>query len=104
MIHALGFTAAEHPHIRHDIQPLGVRATSGSAHQNRSSTMHTDHSLHTLQTMHEALARDHARERQQQARHAALVRDLSAQRRWHRVSSFARAAEKRHAQRVRQSR
>ncbi len=53
-----------------------------------------------MQTMNETLARDRMRELRQRAREAELARQLAAQRRWHRVSRYARAAERRHAVRV----
>lgn len=53
-----------------------------------------------MNTMHEALARDRMREREQRSRAGTLSREVAAQRRWHRVSLYARAAEKRHAVRV----
>ena len=59
----------------------------------RSSTMHS---------MYEALARDRMREHEQRSREARLARELAAERRWHRVSVRARAAQARHARRVSQ--
>ena len=53
-----------------------------------------------MYVMHEALARDRMRESQQRSREMRLARELAAQRRWHRVSRYARAAESRHAERV----
>jgi hypothetical protein len=53
-----------------------------------------------MYSMHEALARDRMREREQQSRQARLARELAAERRWHRVSLHARAAQARHARRV----
>jgi hypothetical protein len=66
-------------HIRHDFQG--------------SPKMHS---------MYEALARDRMRDSEQRSAAARLSRSLAAQRRWHRVSLRAQAAEKRHAQRVSQ--
>ena len=54
-----------------------------------------------MQTMHEALARDRMHEATTRAHDARLARELAAQRRWHRVARYARAAESRHAQRAR---
>jgi hypothetical protein len=54
----------------------------------------------TMYSMHEALARDRMREQEQRSREARLARELAAERRWHRVSLHARAAQKRHARRV----
>jgi hypothetical protein len=51
-------------------------------------------------SMNEALARDRMRDHHRRSRQAALVRELAAQRHWHRVSMRARAAEQRHAQRL----
>ena len=53
-----------------------------------------------MYTMHEALARDRMREQQQRSHDARLARELAAQRRWHRVSLRAHAAQVRHARRV----
>lgn len=55
-----------------------------------------------MNTMHEALARERMRERERRSHEASLARELAAQRRWHRVSLYARAAEMRHAARVSQ--
>jgi hypothetical protein len=54
-------------------------------------------------SMHEALARDRMREHQRRSRHARLASELAAERRWHRVSLHARAAEARHAHRARRA-
>jgi hypothetical protein len=54
-----------------------------------------------MYSMHEALARDRMREHESRARQVRLARELAAQRRWHRVSLHARAAEARHANRAR---
>ena len=50
--------------------------------------------------LHEALARERMRDDQRRSREATVARQLSAQRRWHRVSRYARAAERRHAGRA----
>jgi hypothetical protein len=51
-----------------------------------------------MYAMHEALARDRMRERElDQLR---VARELAAARRWHRLASRARAAERRHARRA----
>ena len=76
------------------------RTTRGAADTGRPSTEHL--SLTYLRStkmysMHEALARDRMREQEQRSRQARLARSLAAQRRWHRVSLRARAAERRHA-------
>jgi hypothetical protein len=56
-----------------------------------------------MYSMHEALARDRMREHEQRSRQARLARELAAERRWHRVSLHARAAQARHARRVSRS-
>jgi len=76
------------------------RTTDRGADIGRPSTEHL--SLTYLRStkmysMHEALARDRMREQEQRSRQARLVRSLAAQRRWHRVSLRARAAEQRYA-------
>ncbi len=54
----------------------------------------------TMQSLHEALARDRMREEERRSREATLARELTAQRRWARVASYARRAERRHARRA----
>ena len=54
-------------------------------------------------SMHEALARDRMREHERRSRQSRLARELAAERRWHRVSLHARAAEARHARRARRA-
>jgi hypothetical protein len=56
-----------------------------------------------MYSMHEALARDRMRERENRSSEARLARELAAARRWHRVSVHARAAEARHARRARRA-
>jgi hypothetical protein len=56
-----------------------------------------------MYSMHEALARDRMREREKRSRQARLARELAAERRWHRVSLHARAAQARHARRLSRS-
>jgi hypothetical protein len=53
-----------------------------------------------MYSMHEALARDRMREREWRSRQGRLARELAAERRWHRLSLHARAAQARHAHRV----
>jgi hypothetical protein len=53
-----------------------------------------------MYTLYEALARERMREEEQRSREAQLASSLVAQRRWHRVSLRARAAEARHARRL----
>lgn len=53
-----------------------------------------------MNCMNQALARDRMRQAEHRARHASLAREVAATRRWRRVGTFARAAEKRHAARV----
>ena len=82
------------------------RDTRGSADTGRPSTEHL--SLTYLRStkmysMHEALARDRMRESEQRSREGRLARELAAERRWHRVSVHARAAQARHARRVSRS-
>ena len=55
-----------------------------------------------MYSMHEALARDRMRDHQRRSRQSELARELAAERRWHRVSQRARAAEARHHRRVQQ--
>ncbi|WP_375481805.1 hypothetical protein [uncultured Jatrophihabitans sp.] len=49
-----------------------------------------------MYTMHEALARERMHDGQRRSREAGVARELAAQRRWRRLSRFARAAERRH--------
>lgn len=53
-----------------------------------------------MHTLTEALARERTREYHLHARRATLTREAAAQRRWHRVSQWAHAAEQRHASRL----
>ncbi len=53
-----------------------------------------------MYTMYEALARDRMRDEERRSRETRLAKELAAQRRWHRASVRARAAEARHARRV----
>jgi hypothetical protein len=53
-----------------------------------------------MQLSNEARARERKQELERQSRQAQLVRELAAQRRWHRVSRYAQAAESRHARRA----
>lgn len=54
-------------------------------------------------TMHEALAREHMREREQQARQARLAYELAAAHRWRYLAARASAAHQRHARRAEQA-
>jgi hypothetical protein len=56
-----------------------------------------------MYSMHEALARDRMRDHERRSREARLARELAAERRWHRVSVHARAAQARHAARARRA-
>jgi hypothetical protein len=69
----------------------------------RSRTTTDLHVLRSIKmySMHETLARDRMREHESRARQVRVARELAAQRRWHRVSLHARAAEARHANRAR---
>ena len=53
-----------------------------------------------MHTLTEALARERTREYHLRARRATLTREAAAQRRWHRVSQWAPAAEQRPASRL----
>ncbi|GAB2487383.1 hypothetical protein [Jatrophihabitans fulvus] len=53
-----------------------------------------------MTTMHEALARERMREHLRRSAAHAQARELAAQRRWHRVSAYARRVERRHASRL----
>jgi hypothetical protein len=50
--------------------------------------------------LQEALARERIRDVERRARQATLAREVSAQRRWHRLSRYARAVERRHARKA----
>lgn len=54
-----------------------------------------------MNTTNEIPARDRMRQARERARHRAVAREIAATRRWRRISTFARAAEARHAARVR---
>ena len=51
-----------------------------------------------MQTMHEALAREHLRQLHQQARQRALLRELASAKRWHFLERRAHNAYQRHAE------
>ncbi|MCW2496645.1 hypothetical protein [Jatrophihabitans sp.] len=53
-----------------------------------------------MYTMHEALAREHMRHRQQEAARQRLASELAAANRWHYLERAAHAAYRRHLQRV----
>jgi len=53
-----------------------------------------------MQTMHEALAREHLRQLHQDARHHALVSQLASARRWRVLERRAHSAYQRHAERA----
>jgi hypothetical protein len=80
-----------------------LRSTEYPAHTGRLIDSNDVHHRSTkMYSMNEALARDRMREQEQRSRDARLARSLAAQRRWHRVSLRARAAEQRHAFRASQ--
>lgn len=51
--------------------------------------------------IHEALAREHIREREQLSRNARLTMELAAENRWHYLAERARCAARRRAIRAR---
>lgn len=53
-----------------------------------------------MYTMHEALAREHMRQREREARQHRLVSELTRARRWHYLERRAHAAHRRHANRA----
>jgi hypothetical protein len=53
-----------------------------------------------MQTMHEALAREHMRRREQEARRHSLSSELASANRWRYLERRAHAAYRRHAQRA----
>lgn len=53
-----------------------------------------------MYTMYEALAREHMRERHEQARRHRLLRELAAAKRWRALERRAGAAAERHAVRA----
>ena len=53
-----------------------------------------------MYSMQEALAREHMRQREREARQHALARQLAAARRWRYLERRAHAAYRRHAQRA----
>jgi hypothetical protein len=79
-----------------------ARPTNRTPNTGYDSSHRTSQRSTTMYSMHEALARDRMRESEQRSREARLTRSLAAQRRWHRVSLRARAAEERHALRASQ--
>ena len=55
-----------------------------------------------MYTMHEALAREHMRQRQQEAQRARLANEMAAANRWRYLERRANAAYRRHARRAEQ--
>ncbi len=55
-----------------------------------------------MNSLNEELARDRILRAEARARDASLAREIAATRRWHRISAYARAAERRHEARVAQ--
>jgi hypothetical protein len=78
-----------------------TRVRTGAPTISNTKTTSTSRSI-KMQTMHEALARERMRESEHRAWEASLVKELVAQRRWHRVTRYAQAAENRHARRASQ--
>jgi hypothetical protein len=81
-----------------------TRVTKTIAATKESTTKQTNFSYvgsTKMYSMYEALARERMREQEQRSRQARLVRQLAAERRWHRVSLRAQAAAERHGQRAR---
>jgi hypothetical protein len=85
--------------IRPRTRAQGTAAVRGAAADMSFSYLRST----KMYAMHEALARDRMRESEQRSRAGRLARELAAERRWHRVSVHARAAEARHARRVSRS-
>lgn len=85
--------------IRPHIRTAGTAAIRGAAENRTFSYLRST----KMYSMHEALARDRMRESEQRSREGRLARELAAERRWHRVSVHARAAQARHARRVSRS-
>jgi hypothetical protein len=56
-----------------------------------------------MQTMHEALAREHMRQRESEARRHTLSSELASAHRWRYLERRAHAAYKRHAMRAHRS-
>lgn len=80
------------------------RRPSRSTETPVASTGRTDHITTsrstTMTSMHEALAREHMRLREKQARTYALTAELAAANRWRYLERRAHAAVVRHAQRA----
>jgi hypothetical protein len=72
-----------------------IAATAGT-----STTHLTSRRSTTMYAMHEALAREHMREREQRARRYALSSELASAHRWSYLERRAHAAYRRHAQRA----
>jgi hypothetical protein len=79
-------------------RPAPIAADSASTAN--SETKLTSRRSTQMYTMHEALAREHMRHREDEARRHALSRELAAARRWRNLERRAHAAYQRHAQRA----
>jgi hypothetical protein len=79
-----------------------MTVTAGIATNPTTINDMTHHRVRSIEmyTMHEALARDRMRDEQRRSQKAQLAREVAAERRWHRVSLRANAAQARHARRV----
>jgi hypothetical protein len=73
------------------VSMTGTASTAPTHRSRRSTEMHT---------MYEALAREHMRQREQEARRHSLSSQLAAANRWRYLERRAHAAYLRHAQRA----
>ncbi len=67
---------------------------------NATAMQHSPRRSTEMQILYEALAREHMRERERQARQNSLSRELASANRWRYLERCAHAAYRRHAQRA----
>jgi hypothetical protein len=83
--------------------PLITRITDNTGPSTGSDQMTNRHSSRKgteMHTMHEALAREHMRQLEQEARRHALSSELASANRWRYLERHAHAAYRRHARRA----
>jgi hypothetical protein len=74
--------------------------TGLSTGSDRITKHHSSRRSTEMQTMHEALAREHMRQREREARLHSLASELASANRWRFLERRAHAAYRRHAQRA----
>lgn len=81
---------------------IGMQSTTTSASTRAARPSHSNLSVRSthMYALHEALAREHMRQRESEARRHSLSRELAWARRWRYLERRAHEASRRHAQRA----